>query len=72
MNKGFVFRNETIGYTVLDYADTYSGNIALLQRDAYCPYVVARCRNSLTANTFGLGAITLMNCRMRITISIPA
>ena len=42
MNKGFVFRNGTIGYTVLDYAETYSGNIALLRRDAYCPYVAAR------------------------------
>ena len=42
MKKGFVFRNGTIDYTVLDYAETRFGNIALLQRDTYCPFVVAR------------------------------
>lgn len=33
MNKGCIFRNGTIAYTVLDYAETRFGNIALLQRD---------------------------------------
>lgn len=43
MNKGFIFRNGTIDYTVLDYAETLFGNIALLQRNcSCCPYVVAR------------------------------
>lgn len=42
MTKGFVFRNGTIDYTVLEYAETRFGNIALLQRDTYCPFVVAR------------------------------
>ena len=42
MNKGCIFRNGTIDYTVLDYAETRFGNIALLQRDTYCPFVVAR------------------------------
>lgn len=43
MNKGFIFRNGTIDYTVLDYAETRFGNIALLRRDcSCCPYVVAR------------------------------
>ena len=42
MNTGYIFRNGTIDYTVLDYAETRFGNIALLQRDTYCPFVVAR------------------------------
>ena len=42
MNKGYIFRNGTIDYTVLDYAETRFGNIALLRRDTYCPFVVAR------------------------------
>ena len=42
MNTGYIFRNGTIDYTVLDYAETRFGNIALLRRDTYCPFVVAR------------------------------
>lgn len=42
MNKSYIFRNGTIDYTVLDYAETRFGNIALLRRDTYCPFVVAR------------------------------
>ncbi|MFR6055478.1 MAG: hypothetical protein ACLUHK_02510 [Eubacteriales bacterium] len=42
MTKGFVFRNGTIDYTVLDYAETRFGNIVLLQRNTYCPFVAAR------------------------------
>ena len=42
MNIGYIFRNGTIDYTVLDYAETRFGNIALLRRDTYCPFVVAR------------------------------
>lgn len=42
MNKGSVFRNGTIDYTVLDYAETRFGNIALLRRNTYCPFVVVR------------------------------
>ena len=42
MNKSYIFRNGTIAYTVLDYAETRFGNIALLRRDTYCPFVVAR------------------------------
>ena len=41
MNKSYIFRNGTIDYTVLDYAETRFGNIALLRRDTYCPFVVA-------------------------------
>lgn len=42
MNKGFRFINGTVEYTVVDYDVTRHGDIALLQRDTYCPYVVAR------------------------------
>ncbi len=42
MQKGFKFINGNIEYTVLDYAVTKHGDIALLKRDTYCPFVVAR------------------------------
>lgn len=42
MLKGDKFCNGKIQYTVIDFASSRFENLAILQRDTYCPYVVAR------------------------------
>lgn len=42
LDEGFKFYNGQIEYTVITFRKHCIENIALLQRDTYCPYVVAR------------------------------
>ena len=42
MPEGFKFINGKIEYTVITFKNSVHENLALLKRDTYCPYVVAR------------------------------
>lgn len=42
LDEGFKFYNGQIEYTVIRFRKRCLENLAILQRDTYCPYVVAR------------------------------
>lgn len=53
MKKGYTFTNGYISYTVLAFAQTKYGNIALLERkNKFCPYVVARLLKRLHTGSY--------------------